>query len=627
MLSPNAQNPAHQPSKAAQQRRRGTNRSRPCDTCRIRKTRCVRQDGQPRCVLCTFHDQSCTFVHAPPSRTRNASMTVQHEQQQQEQEQETDLVQPVYLVASPPSSASSPAHSRKGAGQTTDDVALSASDPYAKTIAQPDPAVLSNTLGLDLTTHAEYIGLTDLRLPAAGTAPPKSSKKRRLDDRTVFLVHADEVSASEAQRIADVDAIEAIARPWGSTLVDLYFRIVHPSFPILHKDVFITKYRASHHHFAPSLLAAVYLIALDWQLYDSCLASEENSLPDAKALEELAMRTIAHDMRRPKLSTLEAGLLLLHRSRRAAQSGLAHTFATNRMLMAQLVAVAQDLGIHLDCSSWSIPRWEIGLRRRLAWALYTQDRWGSYIDGRPFLIHQSDWAVVSCTDSDYPELHPGANGQQHTAISVGWEVFLRQAELAQMLSEISVTFYSAAACRRGGTLEQMSIVEMVASAKPMGLKIREWYAALPQHLLLDNTSTTRELCAVGALHLAYVAVEIALYRALVRSMTPDMPQSLRNVLVQTGKAKVQAGIDFLCALRPEHTASFWGSAAAYQVAEIGALINLLGSRPGVDEEDKTWCTARIEELQWELRVRGSAASFARDGLRLLGRDVLGLLKP
>ncbi|KAL6808587.1 fungal-specific transcription factor domain-containing protein [Trichoderma camerunense] len=625
MLSPNAQNPAHQPSKAAQQRRRGSNRSRPCDTCRIRKTRCVRQDGQPRCVLCTFHDQSCTFVHAPPSRTRNASMTTQHEQQQQEQEQETDLVQPVYLVASPPSSASSPAHSRKGAAQTTDDVALSASDPYAKTIAQPDPAVLSNTLGLDLTTHAEYIGLTDLRLPAAGTAPSKSSKKRRLDDRTVFLVHADEVSASEAQRIADVDAIEAIARPWGSTLVDLYFRIVHPSFPILHKDVFITKYRASHHHFAPSLLAAVYLIALDWQLYDSCLASEENSLPDAKALEKLAMRTIAHDMRRPKLSTLEAGLLLLHRSRRAAQSGLAHTFATNRMLTAQLVAVAQDLGIHLDCSSWSIPRWEIGLRRRLAWALYTQDRWGSYIDGRPFLIHQSDWAVVSCTDSDYPELHPGANGQQHTAISVGWEVFLRQAELAQMLSEISVTFYSAAACRRGGTLEQMSIVEMVALAKPMGLKIREWYAALPQHLLLDNTSTTRELCAVGALHLAYVAVEIALYRALVRSMTPDMPQSLRNVLVQTGKAKVQAGIDFLCALRPEHTASFWGSAAAYQVAEIGALINLLGSRPGVDEEDKTWCTARIEELQWELRVRGSAASFARDGLRLLGRDVL--LKP
>ncbi|UKZ76875.1 hypothetical protein TrVFT333_004590 [Trichoderma virens FT-333] len=566
--------------------------------------------------------KSCTFVHAPPSRTRRESVTAQHKPQ----EQEVDLDHPSYLAVSPLSSEGSPSHSRKGAGRTADIAALSGSDPYTKTIAQPNPEVLSNTLGLDLTTHAEYIGLTDLRLSGAGTSESESSNKRRLDDKTVFLVHADELSASEAQRIADVDAVEAIARPWGSTLVDLYFRIVHPSFPILHKDVFITKYRASHHHFAPSLLAAVYLIALDWQLYDTCLASEENLLPDAKALEELAMRTIANDMRRPKLSTLEAGLLLLHRSRRAAQSGLANNFASNRMLIAQLVTVAQDLGIHLDCSSWSIPRWEIGLRRRLAWALYTQDRWGSYINGRPFLIHQPDWAVVSCTQADYPDLHPRANGQHQTAISVGWEVFLRQVELAQMLSEILTTFYSATACRRGGTLDQMSIVERVGLAKPMGLRIREWYAALPQYLLLDNTNTMRELCTVGALHLAYVAVEIALYRALVRAMTPDTPQSLRDVLVQTGKAKVQAGVDFLCALRPEHTASFWGSAAAYQVAEIGALINLLGSRPDVDKEDKTWCTARMEDLQWELRLRGSAASFARDGLRLLGRDVLGLLR-
>lgn len=498
------------------------------------------------------------------------------------------------------------------------------------------PPILSNTLGLDLETHAEYIGPTDYRDPVLLdlhrpelTGRDYSSKQtarfaRRLDPNTIFLVHPDEATASESQRISDLDAIEAAVHPLGRTLVDLYFRIVHPSFPILHKDVFISKHRLSHRHFAPSLLAAVYLLALDWQLYDSSLAGREtHRIPDSAALEDLAERTIAQDMRRPKLSTLEAGLLLLQRSR-VVESVPNRKSTSNRMFTAQMVSMAQDLGIHVDCSSWSIPPWEIGLRRRLGWALYMQDRWGACIHGRPFLIQDNDWDVKHCSDSDYPELQPtdDVTVEEQSTTRIGWELFIRHIELAQILSDVTRTFYTTSATRSGGTLDQMGVVAAVELAKPLVLKLREWQATLPNRLQLQN-SNFRELCANGALHLAHAAVEIALHRALIRIMTPDTPGSLYEVIRTTARAKVQTSIEMMTSLRPEHMAAFWGSAAAYQVAEIGSLAGLLWATADSTDE-MAWCASHVEELRWALRVRGTAAAFAREALRLLERDIGGL---
>ncbi|KAF4976776.1 hypothetical protein FZEAL_6609 [Fusarium zealandicum] len=644
-----------------------TTRSRPCDTCRVRKTRCVREEGQFRCVLCTFHNQPCTFLRGPTPRQRRQNRERERERERQAGSRDGTAEPSVNvgdLATSPPvqnngngigTTGASPSSSRQGDVASTPASVESTSAPAQSSTAQfqpqqvmrpeetiyeaPRPLILSNTLGLDLKTHAEYIGPTDYRDPVLldlhrpsrlnqdpPPLPTSSSYARRLDYRTIFLVHPDESTASEQTRIADLDAIEACVHPLGRTLVDLYFRIVHPSFPILHKDVFISKHRVSHRHFAPSLLAAVYLVALDWQLYDSSLAGREvESIPDPAALEELAERTMAQDMRRPKLSTLEAGLLLLQRSRRIVESG-SHTHPmSNRMFTAQLVAMAQDLGIHTDCSHWCIPEWEVGLRRRLAWALYTQDRWGACIHGRPFLIQDNDWDVRPCTASDYPELgamDPEANPDHTSPITVGWDLFLRHIQLTQILSDVIRTFYSAAATRSGGTLDQLGVVAAVELAKPLVFRLREWHASLPHRLQLQSTKL-RELCANGALHLAHAAVEIALHRALVRIMTPDTPGSLYEVLRSTARAKLQSAIELLGSLRPEHTAAFWGSAAAYQAAEIGSLAGLLWATADSFDE-MAWCAARVDELRWALRVRGAAAPFAREALRLLERDIGGL---
>ena len=614
----------------------GSVRTRPCDTCRIRKTKCVLPQDQTRCVLCTFHDQPCTFLRGPTVRKRqprpgsedgrNSAIDINIDSVIEGLADDTGLD---WLMAT--GDASNIAVNNISPTELAQDT--------SSEIESPDrvqPEILRNTLGLDPNTHADYVGFTDYRYPVAfelqqshqnhqvGTDTQSLSvKTRQLDSRFLFFVHSDEASASETQRIADLDAIEATVSPLGRTLVDLYFRIVHPSFPILHKDVFVSKHRISHHQFAPSLLAAVYLLALDWHLYDSSLAgSDRSSMPDHSALEALAERTIVEDMRRPKLSTLEAGLLLLQRRYRVEEPGprLNQYQISTRIFTAQLITIAQDMGIHLDCSFWSIPHWEIGLRRRLAWALYMQDRWGSCIHGRPVLINESDWAVQLCSGMDYPELQEHGDtdiANMHTPTSVGWEVFLRNVELAQILSRVLTTFYSASACCEGGSLDQLGIVGVVELAKPIIIQLRQWHSSLSQRLRLE-TIRFRELCATGALHLAHAATEIILHRALIRAMGPETPESLQKALWSTARTKVHSAIELLNSLRPEHTAAFWGSAAAYQAAQIASLAALLWTK-AESQEDLEWCRARMEDVRWALRVRGAAVPFARDALRLVER--------
>jgi hypothetical protein len=55
----------------------------------------------------------------------------------------------------------------------------------------------------------------------------------------------------------------------------------------------------------------------------------------------------------------------------------------------QAVGAAQLLGLHLDCSTWQLPRWEKNLRKRLFWLLFVMDKWSSLYQGRPPHIHSS----------------------------------------------------------------------------------------------------------------------------------------------------------------------------------------------------------------------------------------------
>lgn len=349
------------------------------------------------------------------------------------------------------------------------------------------PSLLKETLGLQSHRHSQLIGPTSEYESCLIDLCPFDSKDeyllpstgrsfRRVSDEATFLVFPDYPTQNHAEIFDDLDAIERIVAPHGGALINLYFKIVHPSFPILHKRVFLEKYSRTHREFSPPLLAAVYILALNWWSYDRDLSPQKK--PDIAALEKLASKTIADVMHRPKLSTIQAGLLLLQQHSDLRSGSWA--------LTSQLVAVGQELGLHLDCTSWKIPRWESGLRKRLAWGLFMQDKWGALTHGRPSHITKANWAVPSVQADDFPEsAEDESDDEGASEVEKGRMLFEQMIVLSGIMADVLETFFTLEAQDglggRGGTNR------VLEKAKPIQIRLKEWFTRLPECLRMDTT--------------------------------------------------------------------------------------------------------------------------------------------
>jgi len=256
----------------------------------------------------------------------------------------------------------------------------------------------------------------------------------------------------------------------------------------------------------------VYILALNWWSYSSHLAHLPK--PDVKLLELLALKTIGNVIQRPKLSTVQAGLLLLQRPESDSWS-----------LTAQLMVVGHGLGLHLDCSSWKIPQWEQGLRRRLAWGLYMQDKWGSLIYGRPSQIHDSNWAVKPVSEHDFPENATDEDEEEgSTEVRKGMILFTQMIALTRILSEILDTFYTLRAIQEVENEGRNGTQLILEKAKPVQIKLREWFTTLPECLRMDSTKVMK-LSSTGITHL-YLLHRSRTDLAQVIFISHTMPQKL-----------------------------------------------------------------------------------------------------
>ena len=307
---------------------------------------------------------------------------------------------------------------------------------------------------------------------------------RRVSQQTHFIMKS-ESQVEVDDELANLDLVESIIKPHGRALVDLYFRIIHPSFPIMHKKVFLEKYDRTYREFTPPVLAAVYILALNWWSYSPDLVNLPK--PDVQKLEKLVPKFMSDVLNRPKLSTVQAGLLLLQRPD-----------GDSWALTGQLVAVAQNLGMHLDCSRWRIPEWERSLRKRLAWALFMQDRWGALIHGRPVLIHLEDWAVQPVEDIDFPETAEDDDEEEGSSeIEKGRLVFIKMISLTEILTDILETFFTLRATASFGRETEKAMLMTLEKAKPIQLRLKEWYSKLPQSLAVGHTKA-RKLSSTGS---------------------------------------------------------------------------------------------------------------------------------
>jgi hypothetical protein len=418
---------------------------------------------------------------------------------------------------------------------------------------------------------------------------------------------------------ADIDDIEMLARPHGLALIKLYFRIVHPSFPILHKEVFLEKYGRTYREIEPHILAAVYALAARWWSYGGAGLPLEKKVDEA-ALVKIALQSVQDAMHRPRLNTIQAGLLLLQRHR--------DPFFTDNSWMwsftSSLIGLGQHLGLHLDCGDWTIPDWEKGLRRRLAWALFTQDAFSAMILGRPCLFSPADWAVAPLQPDDFSEGSQDEEAGKHggsVSIEDGKLLFIELTKLSAITSSVLRELYSVTALATVTEAQQV-----LAVAKPLGNELADLLQNLPSNLRMENLQQFR-LCANGFFHLALQATAVVLHRRLLwsmqrRSVSSDVDAEFVSFFRAAQRQRARNLVQFVSRLCPEHMEAFWFFAAGGCGVIIGSFLGLVHvTSTTVDESEEL--KALMDEFEWQLRIKakmGEWVSYTLTRLRLLGWD-------
>lgn len=478
------------------------------------------------------------------------------------------------------------------------------------------------TFSLQTHQYAKYIGATDehdvslldLRLYDDDLSENalENLAFRKVGYSEFFRQYADKESPSYAHERDDLNTINEIIHPHGEALVKLYFRVVHPAFPILHRKVFLEKYARSWREFSPPLLAAVYILALNWWSFEPSLAKLPR--PDVGKLQQLAYRSLYEVATRAKLSTVQAGILLLQRS----------TPDSTWQLTSLLVAIGQDLGLHLDCTHWRIPTWERALRKRLAWALFMQDTWSALIYGRPPHITPHNWAVQPIIPEDYPESpEDEADDDEGGEVEKGRLTYTAMIQLTKLLSEVLDSLYSQRA-----ELEIRSSFDstktILERAKPIQLKLRAFFAEMPDSLRMDS-SQPGKLTAVGYLHLAYFATEITLHRRVIRSLSPQTDAYLISICRSAAKARLISALEYFNRLKPEHLQSFWYFASKFNFALIGTFAGLCFVT-SVSPEEAQFYQLRLQEYRWVLRISRKSSEFLEIASGILESAVGVLLR-
>ncbi|KAI1301055.1 fungal-specific transcription factor domain-containing protein [Xylaria venustula] len=560
----------------------------PCEACALRGSKCVVGEDEEKCVSCQTRGVECSLCQSPPPRKRKLARDLADESN---------------------GHRGSPGRSdnRRLRQHAPSVSSTTASNSLIEEMANfGGPTLLKRTLGLQEDRYSQYIGpTTDFEPSLINLSPfdPQDESLlargtlRKVSDHDTFLMLPDGATPGYEHQFDDVDEIERIVAPHGRKLLDLYFEVVHPGFPILQKNVFYEKYDRDRREFSPPVLAAVYLLAINWWDHLEELAGSQR--PNVRELERLIRSSLADAMWRPKLSTVQAGLLL---SQRPEGDQWAPT--------AQLVAIAQELGLHLDCTHWKIPPWEKGLRKRLAWALYMQDKWGALVHGRPSHIFSSNWTVQPLAPHDFSEAdcdEDDLEGRQE--MERGRTLFAQMVFLSQVLAEILETFYTLQAMQNVAAAGPQGTHLVLSLAKPIQLKLKEWYAALPATIRMDSSflstpvSSTR-LSSIGYLHLAYFATEITLHRRIIRALASDsqaIDPYLEHICRSAAKARLISAMDFVNRLTPLHLRAFWYFASKTNFALVGTFGSLLwATSPGREEAD--WYRRRLGEYRWTLSV-------------------------
>lgn len=312
------------------------------------------------------------------------------------------------------------------------------------------------------------------------------------DDRSKKDVNA----AVEAQR----KRLQQLSGKFEERLLALYFRFIYPLYPVVDKEIFYHDYYYNKEGIGPGLLAGLLALATIWWKYDAVLCVHTMPPNLGSQLFKECSLAIDRDARHPSLSTVQALLLLLQKRLMTDQT--AETYATS-VDLSRLVAIAHNLGLHIDCSDWTIPPSVKRLRRKLWAHVYIIEKWTSTNIGIPSLLHDENTTNPLFDSTDPADA-----------------LFVYMGRLTAILDRVVHSFYSV----HGRDTEYYEVEAAQKRVDGFFEVLNDWRRSLPEDLSDMQCSAPGEFCKNGTLHLAALTVEILLFRIRLRPIAFKLPQ-------------------------------------------------------------------------------------------------------
>lgn len=553
-----------------------TKPNRPCDRCRKRKSKCVFDDDQQKCYLCTFHNHECEFnMPAMKKKKSNESpppIDSNNQNKIKSPSKVKEFYQNLYYV---------------GGNNEFDD----------------------------------YI-FNDLLLQREIELNPVNSIKRSIISRNKndLFLQVEQQNEAYKLNLNEMTKIEELVGDCGLRLVSLYFRIVHTSFPVL-SNKFLDDYKSNLKKISPCLLSCLYLFALSWWSFDSELSSQ---VPPSQAdLEKVAEDNLYRELKHPTLATIQAGLLLIqYQSFRGGFDNPSDSWP----MQCAIVGAAQALGLNRNCDDWDIPQWEKSLRKRLSWALFLQEKWLCLSIDQRSHISNDDWTITDLHETnDFQDVsNPDSTDESiegRIDINIGKILFLQKIELSKVANDILETLYSVQAKDYINSLTEMDPVINLKAVldyiKPLQIKLTEWESQLPTALIIELNITRGFISGAPNIYICNFMAQIAILRPVLRVLSHTREKQvvvskqfmgIRDIVFTKCMAIFENILKFLNELKAEHLQTFWYTSARIGFSFIvvfGYLLTLTSK----SQQEFDNCKDKLEEYVWKLKINNKNAEF------------------
>ncbi|KAL2812732.1 fungal-specific transcription factor domain-containing protein [Aspergillus granulosus] len=517
--------------------------SKPCDACRRRRTACIRGEWADACALCSHRGVQCTFLTEPTRRSKPSAPGAPAS------EPEVSTQSALFSIredssdqhrTSPASQSHTLPHVTDGA--TLSDITLSPGHSflYSGSSSDQDPHLLRHLV----YDRSSRFGNTRWAVWRMGTGTTLSAP-------TYFTIYPND-HLDVHTSMYSTERINALA-PHQDELIRLYYTYVHRSYPVLDpQEIFVAKRAAGY--LPASLLAIVYLHGSHFW-HESPL-SETNPRPALEKLDGYILTCLAHESHTPNIAVVQAILLFLHtRPRWVRAPNHPGTWA----LSCMLVGVAQDIGLNLEPSSWTLSAAERKLRRILWWAIFVHDKSIAHWLGRPSHITSQNWNVSPLTLDDFAD----AEGKLSVE-TVAWaNAFRALCTLSMILSDVLDTFYTIRS-----NFDRIPVHEAITKAQPLLYRIDAWKQEYP---LLEGADKPY----IITLRIAALGLITSIHRAVFGALRSprQLDSQLEMQLVDNIAIPVQMElIPLLAALETTSVTGLWLSYNKGNITLIGSCL-------------------------------------------------------